>query len=114
MGLNRRLAAAAKAQFDRVGALGIPDNVLVFAGVASIMSLATYQVFYGKSGGQTLSQEKPDALVHTRGPRDLREEKAALAAAGAGGAAPAPASQVGRGGGAGAPLIPPAAGGRAC
>lgn len=82
MGINQRLARAAKVPFDKLSSLGVPDNLLVFVAVTSVIGLSSYQVVFGKSKGQTLSQEKPDVLVHSRGPRSLDEEKAALVAAG--------------------------------
>ena len=91
MGINARLARAVKVPIAWVDSLGIPEGVRVFAAVAAVIGLATYQVVYGKSKGQTLSQEKPDVLVYARGPRSVEQEKAALEAAAAA-AAPAAAA----------------------
>lgn len=83
MSFMQRAARVARAPFDAYDAWGAPQSVKVALAVGSVMGLATYQVLYGKSKGQTLSQERPEALINKggKGPRDLQQEKEALRAA---------------------------------
>ena len=64
--------------YTRFASWNIPDGFKIFLVVTTVSGLASYQVVYGKTKGQALSQEKPDVMVHTKGPRNFEEEKAML------------------------------------